>query len=87
VKTAYLGGTRGSQSSIYRPGTGWSQVDRRISLRRCPPDSMKHSGICLQPMTISQKRRPGIGAKLLIVTTVVLVALLLAVVLGSGLRF
>jgi hypothetical protein len=84
VKAAYLGGTRGYQSAIYRPGTGWSGTDHRPRFGR-QPLALKHDRCAhLCPLAVAHRRRPGLRTKALIVSTVALVAALLTIVLSGG---
>lgn len=87
MKAAYLGGVRGHQAAVYRPGTGWSGNEhvRRFGLQ---PRAFKNDGhlhVC--PLAMAERRRPGLLAKTLIVLSVVVVAALLAMVLGGGSPF
>lgn len=84
MKAAYLGGTRGYQSAVYRPGAGWSGTDRRPRFGRQPlalrPDRCAH----ISPLAVAHRRRPGLRTKALIVSTAALVAALLTIVLSGS---
>jgi hypothetical protein len=82
MKAAYLGGTRGYQSTLYRPGYGWSGTDRRRRFGRSRP-VLAGGSARLSPLAITHRRRPGILTKMVILTVVVAVSLALAVVLGG----
>lgn len=86
MKDTYLGGTRGYQSAVYRPGTGWSGTDRRRHFGRQPLAFKKDRHVCVCPLTVAHRRRPGLRTKTLIVSSVVTVAALLTVVLSGGAR-
>jgi hypothetical protein len=84
MKAAYLGGTRGHQAAVYRPGMGWSGSGegRRFGHQ---PRAFKNDGrlrVC--PLAMAYRRRPGLRAKTLIVTVVFAVAALLAMVLSGS---
>jgi hypothetical protein len=84
VKAAYLGGTRGYQSVIYRPGTGWTGTDRRPRFGRQPLARKQDRRAHLCPLAVAQRRRPGLRTKALIVSTAALVAALLTIALSGG---
>ena len=86
MKDAYLGGTRGHQSAVYRPGTGWSGTDRRRHFGRQPLAFKKDRQVRVCPLTVSHRRRPGLRTKTFIVSSVVTVATVLTLVLSGGAR-
>jgi hypothetical protein len=86
MKAAYLGGLRGHQMAVYRPGTGWSGNNQGRRFGR-QPQAFKNDGrlhVC--PLTTTHRRRPGLRTKTLIVSTVLMVATLLAMVLSGGVQ-
>ena len=87
MKVAYLGGTRGYQSPVYRPGTGWSGTDRRRRFSRQPLAYKKDVHVRVCPLTVAHRRRPGLRTKTFIVSSVVVVATALTVVLSGGAQF
>jgi len=82
MKPVYLGGVRGYQSAVYRPGTGWSgsETHRHFGSRRAPVRTAPLA--C--PLTVSQQRRPGARTKVAIVAGMATVAGVLTLVLGGG---
>ena len=86
MRAAYLGGTRGYQSAIYRPGTGWSGTARRPRLGRQPLALRRDRRAHLCPLAVAHRRRPGLKTKALIVSTVALLAALLTIVLSGGVQ-
>jgi hypothetical protein len=86
MKVAYLGGTRGYQSAVYRPGQGWSGTvsHRRFVRQRRVSKTDRYVHVC--PLTVARRRRPGIRTKTFIVSSVVVVAAALTVVLSGGAR-
>lgn len=83
MKAAYLGGTRGHQSAMYRPGAGWSRIERRRKFGRNPLAAARGGAARVTPLSVAYRRRPGLLARALIVSTVVLVAVLMAMVLSG----
>jgi hypothetical protein len=83
----YLGGTRGYQSAVYRPGVGWSGTDRHHRVGRQPRAFKADRRPQVHPLTVAYRRRPGLRARALIVSSVIVVATVLAVVLTGGARF
>jgi hypothetical protein len=91
MKAAYLGGTRGHQAAVYRPGTGWSGSGegsgegRRF---RRQPRAFKNDGrLQVYPVAMAYRRRPGLRTKTIIVTSVIAVAAVLTMVLSGGAQF
>ena len=83
MKAAYLGGTRGYQSAYYRPGSGWTETDRRRRHSRIRPVLATATGARITPLAMARPHRPGLMTKALILTLVVAIALAMAVVLGG----
>ena len=87
MKAAYVGGTRGYRSAMYRPGSGWTVTQRRFPSGRKILSFRKDRYVSTCPLAVARRRRPGPGTKTLIVASVVVVATVLAVVLGGVSRF
>jgi hypothetical protein len=87
MKEGYLGGMRGYQSAFYRPGQGWSEYDhhRRFGLQPVAVKTGRH--VRVAPLTVAYRRRPGLGTRTLIVSSVLVVGALLALVLSGGAPF
>jgi hypothetical protein len=84
MKPAYLGGVRGYQSAVYKPGTGWSGAESRRHSGHQPAVFRKSQPVRVSPMTVAFGRRPGLKTRTAIVATVVAVAGILALVLAGG---
>jgi hypothetical protein len=87
MKVAYVGGTKGYQGAIYRPGAGWIGPDRRRRFSFQPLAFKKNRLVHVCPLTVAHRRRPGLRTRTFIVSSVVLVAAVLTVVLSGGARF
>jgi len=87
MKAAYLGGTRGYQSAVYRPGAGWSGTDRRRRFGRQPLAAKQGRHVRVCPLTVAYRRRPGLRTKTFIVSSILVVATALTVVLSGGAQF
>jgi hypothetical protein len=86
MKPVYLGAVKGYQSAVYRPGVGWtSGGDYRRSGRQ-PALFKKSQSMYACPVSVVQRRRPGIKTKVAIVSVVAVVAALLALVLYGGVQ-
>ena len=84
MKPAYLGGVRGYQSAVYRPGMGWSGAEIRRHATHQPAVFKKSQSLHVCPLTVATRRRPGLKTKTAIVATVAAVAGLLALVLTGA---
>ena len=80
MKPAYLGGVRGYQSAVYRPGTGWSGYETRRHMFRQPAVFKKNRTVHLSPMAVATRRRPGLKTKTAIIACVASIAGILALV-------
>jgi hypothetical protein len=83
MKAAYLGGARGYQSAYYRPGSGWTETDRRRRHGRIRPALAASTGARITPLAMARPHRPGLMTKAVILMVVVAIALAMAVVLGG----
>jgi hypothetical protein len=83
MKAVYLGGVRGHQSAVYRPGAGWSGIESHRRSRRQPAISLKKPMICACPLTVVRPRRPGLKTKTAIIAVMISLAGLLAIVLSG----
>lgn len=81
MKAGYLGGTRGYQSAVYRPGAGWTSRQRHVHLGLQPAAHSPIRGCHVSPLTVAHRRRPGLPTKAFVISAVILVAMLLTVVL------
>ncbi len=84
MKPVYLGGVRGHQSAVYRPGLGWSGTEGHRHIGRQPAVFKKSQMIRACPLTVAHRRRPGLKTKAAIVAIVVVVAGLLTLVLSGA---
>ena len=82
MKPVYLGGVRGYQSVIYRPGQGWSgtQVHRHVGRQ---PAALKRRAAVPVPLTVVSRRRPGLRTKTAIIASMAIVAAILTLVLSG----
>jgi hypothetical protein len=82
MKPVYLGGVRGYQSAVYRPGMGWSGTEshRHLGPRREPV----RTAALVYPMTVARQRRPGAKTKVAILAIMATVAAVLTLVLSAG---
>ncbi len=87
MKTTYLGGNRGHQAVVYRPGTGWSGSHQGRHLGRQPRAFKSDGRLRVCPLTMVDRRRPGLRTKALVVAAVLVVTTLLAMVLGAATQF
>ncbi len=85
MKPVYLGGVRGYQSAVYRPGEGWTGIHthRHFGSRRPPV----RTAPLAYPLTVTQQRRPGARTKVAIVAIMVTVAAVLTLVFAGGVQF
>lgn len=88
MKPVYLGGVRGYQSAVYRPGMGWSGTEtlrhhggRRLAVAR------GSRGVHVSPLAIARRRRPGLKTKMAIIACMVTLAGLLTLVLSGAAQF
>lgn len=84
MKAAYLGGLRGHQAAIYRPGAGWSGNDQVRRFGRQPRAFKNDGHLHVCPLTTTHRRRPGLRTKTFIISMVVVIAALLTLVLDAG---
>jgi hypothetical protein len=80
MKPVYLGGVRGYQSAVYRPGMGWSGSQSHGHGGHQPSVFKKNQALRACPITVSRRRRPGLKTKTAIVAIMVVVAGLLTLV-------
>jgi len=81
MEPVYLGGVRGHQSAVYKPGIGWSGAETRRHLRSRRP-AVRTVPVTYR-MTVARQHRPGAGTKATIVVVMATVALVLTLVLGG----
>lgn len=84
MKPVYLGGARGYQSSVYRPGAGWSGTDSHRHAGPRPAAIKKNQSVPACPLTVARQRRPGAKTKVAIIATMAAMAGLLTLVLSGG---
>jgi hypothetical protein len=82
MKPAYLGGVRGYQSAVYRPGTGWTGYESHHYGGHQPAVFKKSQSraMHISPLAVATRRRPGVKTKTAIVASVVSIAGVLALV-------
>jgi hypothetical protein len=84
MKPAYLGGVRGYQSAVYRPGLGWSGADSHRHAGHQPAVFKRNQSLHVCPLTVAHRRRPGLKTKTAIIAIVAAVAGLLTLVLSGA---
>ena len=87
MKPVYLGGVRGYQSAVYRPGMGWSCHENRRRTGRQPAVFKKNQSLYRCPVGVAARRRPGFKTKTAIVASLATVAGLLALVFSGATQF
>lgn len=88
MKPVYLGGVRGYQSAVYRPGTGWSaaaETHRHRGYRS--PAPMANQPMHVSPLAVVRRPGPGIRTKTAIVAVLVALAGMLTLVLSGAVQF
>jgi hypothetical protein len=86
MKAAYLGGTRGHQSAVYRPGTGWTGNNRRRHVGVQPLAPARDRRATANPVTVAYRRRPGVRTKIVILSCVAGVTGLMTLVFSGALQ-
>lgn len=84
MEAEFLGGTRGHQAAVYRPGAGWTGGDKGRRFGRQPRAYKSDGRLHVCPLTMAYRRRPGLRTKSLIVAAVIAVATLLTMVLSGS---
>jgi hypothetical protein len=87
MKPAYLGGVRGYQSAVYRPGMGWTGYESHRHVGHQPAVFKGGRRMHVSPITVATRRRPGLKTKTAIVASVATVAGLLALVFSGIAQF
>ncbi|NLE11797.1 MAG: hypothetical protein GX630_09845 [Actinobacteria bacterium] len=87
MKPAYLGGVRGYQSAVYRPGVGWNGVATHHHPARQPAVLRKNRSMRVAPLEVAYQRRPGFKARAAIIASIATVASVLALVFVSSAQF
>jgi hypothetical protein len=84
MKAVYLGGVRGYQPAVYRPGAGWSTSSSypRTARGFAVFSHRQSSNAC--PLTVARRRRLSLRYRLGLLALVVTVVCLLALVLRGG---
>jgi hypothetical protein len=80
MKPAYLGGVRGYQSAVYRPGMGWTGYETHRHTGHQPAVFRKDRALHVCPITVATRRRPGLKTKTAIVASIISIAGVLALV-------
>ncbi len=82
MKPTYLGGVRGYQSAVYRPGMGWTGTESHRHWGHQPAVFKKSQGraMHISPLGVATRRRPGLKTKAAIIASVMTIAGVLALV-------
>ena len=87
MKPAYLGGVRGYQSAVYRPGMGWTGYETHRHAGHQPAVFKANRAPHVSPIAVATRRRPGLKTKTAIVASVATIAGLLALVFTGAAQF
>lgn len=87
MKPAYLGGVRGYQSAVYRPGMGWTGYETHRHAVHQPAVFKKNEPLHVSPLAVATRRSPGLRTKTAIVASVATIAGLLALVFTGVAQF
>ena len=80
MKPAYLGGVRGYQSAVYRPGMGWTGYETHRHVGHQPAVFKKNATLHVSPLAVATRHRPGLKTKTAILASVATIAGVLALV-------
>jgi hypothetical protein len=83
MKISYLGGMRGYQTAIYRPGSGWTSRRGTVRFGRRPRAFHLDGLSFLAPITVARRRQPGLATRITIVASVITAAVLVGLSLGG----
>ena len=87
MKPVYLGGVRGYQSAVYRPGVGWSGGEIHRHHSRQPAVFKGNQSMHVSPLAVAYRRRPGLKTKTTILACMAVLAGLLTLVLSGVAQF
>jgi len=87
MKPVYLGGVRGYQSAVYRPGMGWSAAETHRHHGHRPPTLRANQPMRVSPLAVVHRRGPGVRTKTAIVAVLVALAGVLTLVLSGAVQF
>ncbi|MBN1320676.1 MAG: hypothetical protein JXA87_07545 [Thermoleophilia bacterium] len=87
MKPVYLGGVRGYQSAVYRPGMGWSATETHRHHGHRPPAPKANQPMRVSPLAVASRRGPGVRTKTAIVAVMVALAGVLTLVLSGAVQF
>jgi hypothetical protein len=82
MKPVYLGGVRGYQSAVYKPGMGWSGTESHRYIR--PRQAAVRTASLAYPMTVARQRRPGPRTKIAILAIMATVAGVLSLIFSGA---
>jgi hypothetical protein len=83
MKIGYLGGMRGYQTAVYRPGSGWTSRRGIVRFGRRPRAFYLHGLLSVAPMTVARRRQPGVRTRITIVASVIVAGVLVGLSLGG----
>ena len=84
MKAVYVGGVRGYQPAVYRPGAGWTTSSAYPRTVRGSSVFSHRQHANAYPLTVARRRRLSLRARIGLLAFVVIVVALLAVVLRGG---
>lgn len=87
MKPTYLGGVRGYQSAVYRPGMGWTGYETHRHAGHQPAVFRKNQPLHVSPLAVATRRRPGFKTKTAIVASIATIASMLALIFTGIAQF
>jgi len=83
MKPVYLGGVRGYQSAVYRPGVGWGGAETYAHPHHPPAILRKSQALHMCPVTVARRHRPGMVTRTAIIAVLFALAGFLTLVLSG----
>ena len=81
MKAVYIGGVRGYQPAVYKPGMGWTTSSAGHRTARGPAVFSHRSYVNACPLAVARRRRLSLRASLGLLAFVLIVIALLAIAL------
>jgi hypothetical protein len=83
MKPVYLGGVRGYQAAVYRPGSGWTVADNRGHAHHQPAVLRKSQTPRVCQLAVARRHRPGLITRTAIVAVMAALVGFLTLVLSG----
>jgi hypothetical protein len=84
MKAVYIGGVRGYQPAIYKPGMGWTTSSAGHRIDRGPAVFSHRTYVNACPLAVARRRRLGLRAALALLAFVLIIIALVALALKGG---